>query len=160
MLEYVYIGKIVNTHALKGELRIISNFEYKNKVFIKSHYLYIGESKSKLEINTYRVHKQYDMVTFVGIDNINDAVIYKGKKVFCLKTDLNLNEEEILSNDLIGMEVIFNSKVLGIINDYRSDNGNKIIRVNDLYLPYNKDFIEKMDIKSRKVYYKNIDYLL
>ena len=32
--DYIYIGKIVNTHGLKGEIRIISDFEFKDKVFV------------------------------------------------------------------------------------------------------------------------------
>ena len=32
-MEYIYIGKIVNTHGIKGEVRIISDFKYKNEVF-------------------------------------------------------------------------------------------------------------------------------
>ena len=33
MNDYVCIGKIVNTHGIKGELRILSDFELKNKVY-------------------------------------------------------------------------------------------------------------------------------
>ena len=32
--EFIYVGKIVNTHGIKGEIRILSDFEYKNKVFV------------------------------------------------------------------------------------------------------------------------------
>lgn len=35
-MEYVYIGKIVNTHGIKGEVRLISNFERKDLVFKKT----------------------------------------------------------------------------------------------------------------------------
>ena len=34
----VYIGEIVNTHGIKGELRIISDFKYKQSVFTTSTY--------------------------------------------------------------------------------------------------------------------------
>ena len=34
-MKYVLIGKIVNTHGLKGEVRILSSFKYKDKVFKK-----------------------------------------------------------------------------------------------------------------------------
>ena len=54
-MNYVNIGKIVNTHALKGEVRIISNFEYKQRVFKKGFNLYIGQNKNKEVIETYRV---------------------------------------------------------------------------------------------------------
>ena len=31
-MKYVMLGKIVNTHGLKGEVRILSSFKYKDKV--------------------------------------------------------------------------------------------------------------------------------
>ena len=36
-MKYIYVGKIVNTHALKGEVRLISDFEYKERVFKKDN---------------------------------------------------------------------------------------------------------------------------
>ena len=42
-MDYVYIGKIVNTHGIKGELRIRSNFDKKDIVFKPGFTLYIGE---------------------------------------------------------------------------------------------------------------------
>ena len=34
-MKFINIGKIVNTHGIKGELRILSDFKYKDKVFKK-----------------------------------------------------------------------------------------------------------------------------
>ena len=51
-MEFINIGKIVNTHGIKGELRILSSFRHKDKVFIKDFKLYIqtnmGERLSEL----------------------------------------------------------------------------------------------------------------
>ena len=47
-MKYIYIGDIVNTHGLKGEVRLISDFEYKNKVFKKGFKLYIGRTKEEV----------------------------------------------------------------------------------------------------------------
>ena len=44
-MNYVYIGKIVNTHGIRGEVRLLSNFRYKDKVFIKNMNIYIGKDK-------------------------------------------------------------------------------------------------------------------
>ena len=41
-MNYIYIGKIVNTHGLKGEIRILSDFEFKDKVFVPNMKIYIG----------------------------------------------------------------------------------------------------------------------
>ena len=75
----IYIGKIVNTHGIKGEIRILSNFKYKNEIFKIDNYLYIDNIK--YQIKTYRRHKNYDMVTFNNFNNINDVLFLKNKNV-------------------------------------------------------------------------------
>lgn len=159
-MKYIKVGTIVNTHALKGEVRIISNFEYKDRVFKINNTLYIGMSKSEEVIETYRVHKNFDMVKFKGIDNITDVLKYKGSAVYVNIDDLKLKNDEILIEELLGMSVIVNDKLLGSITDYIDNNGNKLVVVNNKYIPYNKDLIEKIDKINRKVYYKNIDYIV
>ena len=74
-MKYLYIGKIVNTHGIKGEIRIISKFKFKEKVFKKDMTIYIGENKDKEIISTYRVHKNFDMITMNGYDNINQQYL-------------------------------------------------------------------------------------
>ena len=159
-MKYVYIGKIVNTHALKGEVRIISNFEYKDRVFKKGIKVYLGQFKDEEEIETYRPHKQFDMVKFVGIDYINDVLKYKGDGVYVDEEILNLKEDEILESELVNMEVYLDNKSIGKIEEYRNDNGNKVIRVNDRFIPFNKDFISKIDKSSKIIHMKNIEVFL
>ena len=54
-MSKVYIGKIVGTHGIKGEIRIISDFPYKEKAFLKDTFLCMEEEKYK--ITGYRKHK-------------------------------------------------------------------------------------------------------
>ena len=56
-MKYVLIGKIVNTHGLKGEVRILSEFRYKDRVFVPGMKIYIGKDKQEEEIVSYRHHK-------------------------------------------------------------------------------------------------------
>ena len=100
-MKYIRIGRIVNTHALKGEVRLISDFEYKDRVFIKDFILYIGQFKIPEVIETHRIHKQYDMIKFVGINYINDVLKYKGEVVYINEEDLKLNDNEILESDYV-----------------------------------------------------------
>lgn len=159
-MRFIYIGKVTNTHALKGEIRILSNFEFKSKVFTKGFKLYVGHLKTEETIETYRRHKQYDMVKFVGIDNINDVIKYKGASVFINEEDLNLGDDEILTEELIGMKVYNDNTLVGTITEYREDNGNKNIRVNDKLIPFNKDFISKIDKQNREIYFHDIGVFL
>jgi 16S rRNA processing protein RimM len=159
-MKYINVGKIVNTHALKGEVRIISNFEYKDRVFKKGFNLYIGQFKDKEVIETYRVHKHFDMVKFVGIDYINDVLKYKGNYIYASIEDLNLDDNEILESEFINMKVYSNNEEIGIITEYRNDNGNKMIRINDKFIPYNKDFITRVDKKNNIIYMHDIEVFL
>ena len=51
MEEYIYIGKIVNTHGIKGEIRILSDFEKKDSVFVVGMPIYIGRKKERVPRN-------------------------------------------------------------------------------------------------------------
>ena len=91
-MKYIYLGKIANTHGIKGELRILSNFKYKSRVLKKGFKVYIGKEKIEEEIVTYRPHKQFDMITLKGYNNINDVLKYKSLNIFINKEDLILND--------------------------------------------------------------------
>lgn len=160
MNDYIYVGKIVNTHALKGEVRLLSNFEFKDKVFLTGKTLYIGIHKSKEVIEKYRRHKQFDMIKFKGIDYINDVLKYKGAYVYILRSDLILNDDEVLEEELLQMDVYNNDKLIGKIEEYRNDNGNKVLRVSGKYIPYNKDFITKIDKINKRIYFHGIEVFL
>lgn len=159
-MKYIFIGRIVNTHALKGEVRIVSDFEFKDRIFKENTLLYIGENKDKEIIETYRKHKQFDMVKFKGIDYINDVLKYKGSKVYIDESILNLKDDEILISELINMDVYNDNKYVGRITEYRSDNGNNMLRVNNKLIPYNKDFITRIDKENKSIYFHDIGVFL
>ena len=159
-MKYIFIGRIVNTHALKGEVRIVSDFEFKDRIFKENTILYIGENKDKEIIETYRKHKQFDMIKFKGIDYINDVLKYKGGKVYIDESILNLKDDEILISELINMDVYNDNKYVGKITEYRSDNGNNMLRVNNKLIPYNKDFITKIDKENKSIYFHDIGVFL
>ena len=161
-MELIRIGKIVNTHGIKGEIRIISKFPYKDKVFIKDMPIYIDKANKEI-INSYRVHKNFDMITLVGYNNINDVLKYKGKNVYVNKEDIKLDKDKYLDEDLIGLEVINNDSSRGFItNIERYDKVSlMVVKSNDkeYLLPYNENIIDKIDIDNKKIYIKNIDGL-
>ena len=38
----LYVGKVVGTHGIKGEIRILSDFQFKDKIFVVGKKLIIG----------------------------------------------------------------------------------------------------------------------
>jgi len=157
-MDLVFIGKIVNTHGIKGELRLLSDFEYKEKIFKKGSKIYIDNNEYVLE--SYRYHKIFDMITLNGYNNINDVLFLKGKKVYCRRDDLNLNENEYLISDLIGMDVYYNNELIGIIKEVSRDKNPLIKLSNNKLIPYNDNFIDSVNLKQRQVVLKNCEGLL
>lgn len=154
MDNYVLVGKIVNSFGIKGELKIISDFEYKDRVFKKDSYLYIGQDKTKELISNYRVHKNYDLITLDNYTNINEILKYKGLNVYIKREELELNDNEYLLGDLIGLEVYDNEECIGLIVDYLQNNGNILLKVSkekDFYIPLYSHYIKNIDVKNKKV---------
>ena len=150
-MEFINIGKIVNTHGIKGELRILSDFRHKDKVFKKGMKFYVGKEKEEFTVNSYRFHKIFDMVTFDGFNNINDVLYLKGRQVYINKEDLVLDDGEVYIEDLIGYEVIMGDKNLGKVTDViYNPKANDVLKVGDILIPYVKDFIIK--IEDNKIY--------
>lgn len=163
-MEYLYLGKIVNTHGIKGEVRILSQFKYKDKVLHKHFPIYIGKEKVKEIIASYRPHKQFDMITMDGYTNINEVLKYKGKNVYLKKSDLVLEKGEYLDEDLIGMDVVMNNKKIGKVIKIEKDPYQERIVVNkdgkEYLVPYVCDIIKKINLKERTMTLEYIKGLL
>ena len=158
-MSLIKIGKIVNTHGIKGELRILSNFPYKDSVFQKGMTIYV-DRKNKEIINSYRKHKKFDMITLEGYNNINDVLKYKGKIVHAERKDIKLPTNCYLDDQLLGLTVIYQKQEHGIISKIqRYDNVAILVVIyenKEYFLPYNKEIIDQFDMINRKIYIKNI----
>ena len=159
-MKYVLIGRLVNTHGLKGEVRILSSFKYKDRVFKKGMKIYIGKDKICEEIIGYRYHKIFDMITMNGYNDINQVLKYKGDYVFVNKEDIVLNENEYLDEDIIGLNVYVDERLLGRVNRIDKHSVNEILVVkNDeknYLVPYNFDIIISVDLEKKEMRVKNI----
>ena len=157
----VYVGEIVNIHGIKGELRIVSDFKYKDKVFINGNKLYLGKRKQKVVITSYRKHKNYDMVKFEGIDDINDAIIFKGDDVFVKRESLDI--DGYVDEDIIGLKVYDEDKLIGKVTSIIK-NKQEILLVknrNKSYLiPFVDEFIKNIDLDKKILSINVIEGLL
>ena len=152
-MNYIYIGDIVNTHGIKGEVKILSHFKFKSSVFIKGTFLYVGSDKVKLEISSYRMHKMFDMVTFVGIDDINDVLKYKGESVYIDRNEIKF--DGILNEDLIDMEVFGNGDFVGRVTGILNNGVYDILVVeNDTsksLVPNIDEFVLSIDLDNKRI---------
>lgn len=160
-MNYLYIGKLVNTHGIKGEVRLLSKFRYKDKVFVKGFKVYVGKDKEEFEIEKYRVHKNFDMLVFKDNYDINKIEYLKGSLVYINKDDLHLDDNTFLSIDLIGFNVIIDNKNIGIIKEVLDTPANEVLVLdNNVMIPYVKEFIDNINTNKKTITIKNIKGLI
>lgn len=149
-MDKIYIGKIVNTHGIKGELRIRSDFLYKDKVFVKGNSLIIDDKKYL--IKTYRRHKTFDMVILDEYNNINQVLFLVGKKVYFDKSLLILDDNEVIDSDLVNYNILDTNGIeLEIEEVFYASSTNKIIRTNKCLIPFNSPMIKKIDKIKKEI---------
>ena len=147
------IGKYVTTHGIKGEIRIKSDFNEKEKIFKVGNEIIIDKPYI---INSYRVHKGYDMVTLVGVNRIEDVINLKNSTVYIDRDKYFTNE--IIEDDLVGYKVE-NSNIDTFLSEIRLMTMNKKMLVcrNGKFIPY--ELIDHIDNTDKIIYIKEVEGL-
>ena len=168
--KFISVGKILNFHGIKGEAKVGFSknrqdfFECLNFVYVK----YNNEYK-KLDIEFCRPNKNFMLVKFVGIDSINEVLPFKGALLFVTKDVIrdNLEEDEFLIDELVGMGVIDNEtqKSLGFVIGVSNNGATDLlsIKTNTKHIclvPFVKAIVPNVDIKNKKIMINNIEGLL
>lgn len=125
MLE---IGKVVNTHGIRGELKIQPWCD-DPEIYDELEYIYIDGKKYNITRN--RLHKNCEIVAVEGINNINEAELLKNKIVTVEREALpELPEGTYYIADLLGLKVkTADGEVLGVIEEVISTGSNDVYQV-------------------------------
>jgi len=158
-MEKVYVGKIVSTHGIKGEIRILNHFNFKDKVFKIGNKLIIDDKE--YEIKSHRVHKGFDMVTLDDYHDINEVLFLMKKNVYFDKDELGLEDDEVLDEDLLEYKVISDDGRIGSIMEvFYASPTNKVIRVKfDKEFLVPSSFFTKVDKKNKTIYVELVNGL-
>ena len=108
-MGYIQIGTIINSHGLKGELKIRSSSDFDDLRYQTGNtvYLYQNGSYLPVKVASFRVHKGYSLVSFEGMQDINLAEQYKNSLVCIQDTDRHeLEDGEYYIDELNGMKVV------------------------------------------------------
>lgn len=113
--EFIEAGRIVNTHGVKGEVKISVNLD-SAEFFCGFKTLYV-DSKAQKVISA-RPHKGFAIVKIDGIDDINAAMCLKNKAVFISREDAALPDGAYFLQDIIGAEVVTeDGETVGVLKD-------------------------------------------
>ena len=161
MNEMIYIGKTVSTFGIKGELKVISDFEKCDKAYKIGNKILINNIEHV--ISGIRYHKNYILLEIDDLKNINDILKYVGFNIYIKRMDLHLEENEFLYKDLINSDVIDNDgSNLGKIIEVEQG-VNLLIKVKgskEFYIPYVDEYIISFDLNNKKLYTRNAKDLI
>jgi len=113
--RYLEAGKIVNTHGIKGEIKI-QPWADSPDFLMGFKVLYVDEKP--LKVTGARVHKTCLIASFEGVDDVNEAMRLKNKVVFIDREDADLPEDVVFVQDIIGAQVkTEDGTVIGTLKD-------------------------------------------
>ncbi|HIY06805.1 MAG TPA: ribosome maturation factor RimM [Candidatus Evtepia faecigallinarum] len=123
--RYLEAGKIVNTHGIAGEVKILP-WADGPEFLLDFDTLYIDGQP--MELTGARVHKNCVLAKLAGIDDINQAMKLRDKIVCIDREDVELEEGAFFLADLMGLEVrqAETGKVLGTIHDILTPPANNV----------------------------------
>ena len=162
MTEFLNVGKIVNTHGIRGEVRVISQTDFPEERYRKGQRLTLSrENKAPLELTVagHRKHKNFDLLTFEGYPTINDVEPLRDGILKVSKDELSeLTENEYYYHEIIGLTVIDEqARELGKIKEILSPGANDVWVVQrkgkkDALIPYIESVVKQIDLDKGEVH--------
>ncbi|WP_096154659.1 MULTISPECIES: ribosome maturation factor RimM [Bacillus] len=172
MTEWFNVGKIVNTHGIKGEVRIVSRTDFADERYKPGNTLFLfmneNDQPIPLEVESRRVHKTFDLLKFVGKDNVNEVEQYKGAIVKVPATQLeDLNEGEFYFHEIIGCKVINleTNDDIGVIKEILTPGANDVWVIKgskgkEILIPYIDQIVKEVNIADKVIYIEPMEGLL
>ena len=167
MEQFLQVGVISSTHGIRGEVKVFPTtddpmrFKKLKKVLLDT-----GRERVELEVQSVRFFKQFAIVKFKGIDNINDIEKYKGKGIFVPREDaVPLDEDEYYIADLIGMEVFTEDGHFGVVKDVMETGANEVYIVEsdkhgEVLIPAIRQCVLDVNVEEKKMKIRLMDGLI
>lgn len=159
----VKIGTIINTHGLKGEMKVVSSSDYEDIRYQAGSLVFVNYHKQEIpfEVETVRVHKGCFLITFKGYANINDIEKYKG----CELMAEAIEDDQYYYYELIGCKVRVDGKIIGEVSEMIETEAHEILRIKrenqkDALIPYVDAFILNEDMENKVIDVQVIEGLL
>lgn len=164
-MEFVKIGKIVNTFGLKGELKVDYFTDFIEERFKHNSIIYVGEDKDEFKVNKYKIHKDYLLVQFIDNEDINLVEKYKNCFIYKNKKDIKpLQNGKYYFSDLVDLDVYVNDILIGrVLRVEKGVTYNYLrIKVNgeEKLIPNIPVFVKNIDLVNQRIDINEIEGLL
>lgn len=156
MEDLLQVGIITSTHGVRGEVKVYPTTDDPRRFRrLKEVVLDTGREKLNLEIESVKFFKQFVILKFKGLDNMNDIEKYRQKSLYVTrKNAVRLQRDEYFIADLIGLKVQDeDGKELGTVKDVIETGANDVYEVEmadgrSLLLPAIKQCILNVDVEN------------
>lgn len=153
-MPQIEIGKIINTHGLRGHVKVepwcdgIETFEYLNRVFVNN---------IEYEIKSVKIQKNLFLLKLEKLDSIEDAEKLKNKIIYANEDEMPpLPEGTYYIKDIIGLSVYEGENLIGKIVDWIETGANNVYIIKrpkgkDVLIPAIDSVIKEIDIENKKM---------
>lgn len=156
MEDLLQVGIITSTHGVRGEVKVYPTTDDPRRFRrLKEVVLDTGREKLNLEIEGVKFFKQFVILKFKGLDNINDIEKYRQKSLYVTrKNAVRLQRDEYFIADLIGLKVQDEDGTeLGTVKNVIETGANDVYEVEmadgrSLLLPAIKQCILNVDVEN------------
>lgn len=165
--NYISIGKITNFFGIKGEAKV--GFDNENQIKkARKVFMLDDNSNAELNIKSIRFHKNFAIIKFEEIDDINELLQFKGQRIFIEKQEAinKLDKDEFLIQDLIGC-LVYNeqNEKIGEVVNISTNSSQDLLNIKNGFgqvdlVPFVNEFFPIVDVKNKKIIIKPIEGLL
>ncbi|MFC3797832.1 ribosome maturation factor RimM [Cohnella sp. GCM10012308] len=161
--QLLNVGKIVNTHGVRGEIKVWPQTDFPDVRFRAGSKLLLvnpeaGGQPAEVEVVSAREQKNMFVVRLKGWDDINQVEKYKGWELKVEAEDrVELEEDEYYLSDIVGCAVFTEEgEELGFVKEILSPGANDVwvvkrLKGGDLLLPYIDEVVKEVDVAARRV---------
>ena len=168
MEDMLQVGVITQTHGVRGEVKVFPTTDDVNRFKkLKQVILDTGKETMPLEIQSVIFFKQFVILKFKGIDNINDIEKYKRCSLYVTREHaVALEEDEYFIADMIGMEVCTeDGNIFGTLKDVIETGANDVYVIEnaehgEVLVPAIKECIRSVDIEKGQMMIHLMDGLI
>jgi len=135
MEQLLQVGVISSTHGVRGEVKVYpTTDDVRRFKKLKSVILDTGRGYLTLEIESVKFFKQFVILKFKDIDNINDIEKYKGKSLLVDRANaVRLRKNEYFIADMIGLKVFTeDGEEFGTMKDVLETGANDVYIIDSL----------------------------
>ena len=156
-LQFIKAGEIVNTHGIKGEVKVLCWLDDPEMLCEFDRCRIDGKEYTMDQV---RVQKTCNLVKLSGIDTMEAAQLMRGKTIELYREDID--DEVIFADELIGMNVFCDGEQIGKITDVLDYPGNMVYVVKGHYeymIPAVSAFVLDTDMEKNEMQVRIIEGL-